>query len=325
MKYNRLGHSGLAVSELGLGTNSFGGRADEETSVRILNEAMEHGINFIDTANVYTNTQSESIIGRALAGGKRQQVILATKVGMPRGEHPNQGGSSRREIMEQIDGSLSRLKTDYVDLYQIHTLDKSTPIEETLRALDDLVTAGKVRYIGASNYMAWELMKALSISERERLNRYVSIQPCYSLADRTVEVELEPLCLEEGVGIIPYFPLAGGILTGKYAGGQAPAGSRMEKEPRFKERLDQERLALGNAVQSLATELGTTASALSLSWLMHRRSVSTVIVGASRPEQVLANLQSTELELSADTLERLDALSEPFKYARPFAVFRPLA
>lgn len=325
LKYNYLGRSGLKVSALGLGTNSFGGRADEATSIRILNEAIERGINFIDTANIYTNTASETIIGKALAGGKRKDVILATKVGMPRGEAPNAGGSSRREIMEQIDESLRRLQTDYVDLYQIHTLDAKTPLEETLRALDDLVRAGKVRYIGASNYQAWELMKALNISEREHLSRYVAIQPCYSLADRTVEVELEPLCLSEGVGMIPYFPLAGGILTGKYAGGQTPSGSRIEKEPHFKQRLDEQRIALGDAVQSLAQELGTTAGALSIAWLMHRPSVSTVIVGASRPEQVADNAVSTQIELSAETLQRLDELSEPFKYTRPFAVFRPLA
>ncbi|MFD1678155.1 aldo/keto reductase [Alicyclobacillus fodiniaquatilis] len=325
MKYNQLGRSGLTVSALGLGTNSFGGRADEATSIRILDEAIAQGINFIDTANVYTNTQSESIIGKALTGGKRAQVVLATKVGMPRGEGPNMGGSSRREVMEQIDASLTRLQTDYVDLYQIHTLDAKTPVEETLRALEDIIRAGKVRYIGTSNYLAWELMRALSISEREHLAKFVSIQPCYSLADRTIEVELEPLCLEQGIGIIPYYPLAGGILTGKYAGNQTPSGSRLEKEPRFKQRLDDARLALGAGVQDLAQTLGTTASALSIAWLMARPSVATVIVGASRPEQVLDNLQSTALTLSEDVLQRLDEMSEPFKYTRPFAVFRPLA
>ncbi|WAH36038.1 aldo/keto reductase [Alicyclobacillus dauci] len=325
MKYNLLGRSGLSVSALGLGTNSFGSRADEETSIRILHEAIDSGINFIDTANVYSNTESERIIGKGLSVGKRQQVILATKVGMPRGEGPNRGGSSRREIMEQIDESLERLKTDYVDLYQIHTLDKNTPMAETLRALDDLVRTGKVRYIGASNYAAWELMKALSISEREHLERFVSVQPCYSLADRTIEVELEPLCRDQGIGIIPYYPLAGGILTGKYANGQAPSGSRVDKDPNFKKRLDNDRIQLGNEVVDLATSRGWTAGALSLAWLMHRPAVSTIIVGASRPEQVQSNAASVDIDLDSETIEKLDAISEPFRYGQPFATFRPLA
>lgn len=325
MKYHQLGKSGLFVSALGLGTNSFGGRADEAASAEILNTAIDNGINFIDTANVYTNTESERIIGEVLKGGKRQQVLLATKVGMKRGPGENEGGSSRREIMEQVEGSLRRLQTDYIDLYQIHTIDKRTPLEETLRALDDLVTQGKVRYIGASNFFAWELMKALSISDRTGWAKFVSTQPCYSLADRTIELELESLCLEEGVGIIPYFPLAGGILTGKYAGGKIPSGSRLEKESRFKDRLDATRLALGEDVARLAKQLGETPSNISLAWLMQRPSVSSVIVGASRAEQVLDNLRSAEVELSIDTVQHLDEMTERFRYGQPFGVFRPYA
>lgn len=325
MLYRQLGNSGLTVSALGLGTNSFGSRASEETSIEILHTAIHHGITFIDTANVYSQTESERIIGKGLKDGKRQQVVLATKVGMPRGKGPNQGGSSRREIMEQIDESLRRLQTDYVDLYQIHTLDKNTPMEETLLALDHLIQAGKVRYIGASNYTAWELMKALSISERHRLARFISIQPCYSLADRTIEVELEPMCLDQGIGIIPYYPLAGGILTGKYAKGQTPSGSRGDRDPNFKRRLDDARIELGNRVVDLAQSLGHSAGALSLAWLMQRKAVATIIVGASRPEQVLDNLKSVDIQLDAATVDALDDMSEPFRYSHPFAVFRPLA
>lgn len=326
MKYKQLGNSGLFVSALGLGTNSFGSRADEATSISILHTAMDSGINFIDTANVYSQTKSETIIGKALKeNGRRHEILLATKVGMPRGKGPNLGGSSRREIMDQIEASLTRLQTDYVDLYQIHTLDAATPMEETLRALDDLVRSGKVRYIGTSNYVAWELMKALGMSKREHLTKFVSVQPCYSLADRTIELELEPMCLHEGIGIIPYYPLAGGILTGKYANGHAPSGSRVETDPSFHKRLDEARLALGVSVQQLAGELGHTAGNVALAWLMSRPAVSTIIVGASRPEQVIDNLSSVDITLDSETLTKLDEMSHDFRYTKPFAVFRPLA
>lgn len=204
MRYNRLGNSGLQVSALGLGTNSFGKRADQETSVRILHTAMDQGINFIDTANIYAGSESERIIGLALEG-KRHNAVLATKAGLPKHEGPGGSGSSRHHLMQELEGSLRRLKTDHVDLYQIHTFDPYTPLEETLRTLDDLISAGKVRYIGASNYAAWELMKALGISEARHFAKYISIQCSYSLADRTPEAELLPLCLDQGLGIIPYF------------------------------------------------------------------------------------------------------------------------
>ena len=321
MLYRRLGNSGLQVSALGLGTNSFGGRANQETAVRILHHALDCGINFIDTANIYTGTESERIIGEALAGGRRQSAVLATKAGLIRGQGPNERGSSRIHLQRELEGSLRRLKTDYVDLYQIHSFDPHTPLEETLRTLDDLVTAGKIRYIGASNYAAWELMKALGISERIGLTRYVSIQPSYSLADRTVEQELVPLCLDQGLGVIPYFPLAGGILTGKY-NAATPVGSRAEKDPNFAQRLDSERIALGEQVAKLALDLGVTTSALSLAWLMQRPAVATIIVGATRVEQVEDNLASVSLTLTNETLAELDRLSEPFRTGTPFASYR---
>lgn len=321
MLYRRLGNSGLQVSALGLGTNSFGGRADQDTSVRILHHALDCGINFIDTANIYTGTESERIIGEALAGGRRQSAVLATKAGLIRGHGPNERGSSRIHLQRELEGSLRRLKTDYVDLYQIHSFDPHTPLEETLRTLNDLVTAGKIRYIGASNYAAWELMKALGISERLGLTRYVSIQPSYSLADRTVEQELVPLCLDQGLGVIPYFPLAGGILTGKY-NTATPVGSRAEKDPNFAQRLDSERITLGEQVAKLAHDLGVTTSALSLAWLMQRPAVATIIVGATRVEQVEDNLASVSLTLTNETLAELDRLSEPFRTRAPFASYR---
>lgn len=220
--------------------------------------------------------------------------------------------------MREVENSLRRLRTDYIDLYQIHTFDPTTPLEETLRALNDLVVAGKVRYIGASNYAAWQLMKSLSISERFSLAKYVSVQPGYSLVDRGIERELVPFCVSEGIGIIPYFPLAGGILTGKYAGGAKPEGSLLDKNPNFAARMDDARMAMGDKVVEMAKELGTTATALSLAWLMHQPGVSTVIAGATRESQIDDNLQAVGLELSSDVLNALDEASEEFIYVRPF-------
>ncbi|MFF2017943.1 aldo/keto reductase [Paenibacillus sp. NPDC058177] len=322
MNYHRLGNSGLQVSALGLGTNAFGKRADEDTSIGIIHAALDGGINFIDTANIYAGTESERIIGLALKD-RRHRAVLATKAGLIRSEGPNGSGSSRHHLMQELEGSLRRLKTDYVDLYQIHTFDPHTPLEETLRTLDDMVSSGKVRYIGASNYAAWELMKALGISEAHRFTRYVSIQCSYSLADRTPENELLPLCLDQGIGIIPYFPLAGGILTGKYKTvSDVPQGSRVHTDPTFSRFLSEDRIALGEKVSQLATELDTTPTALSLAWLMNQPAVSSVIVGATRVDQLQENLKSTILALDEETLRKLEEASSAFRYGEPFAYYR---
>lgn len=322
MKYNHLGHSGVRVSALGLGTNSFGSRADDSTSIRIIHQALDSGINFIDTANVYSGSESERIIGDALAG-RRHEVVLATKAGLVRGQRPNERGSSRYHINQEIERSLKRLKTDYIDLYQIHAFDPHTPLEETLRALDDLVRAGKVRYIGASNYAAWELMKALGISDRLGLNRFISVEPSYSLADRTPEQELVPLCLDQGIGIIPYFPLAGGILSGKYADlNNPPAGSRLEKNQGLAKRINNEKILLCQEVVRIAKQLNTSPSALSLAWLMQRPAVCTIIVGATRVDQLLDNYAAVSLNLDSAVLEELDQLSTKFRHGEPFALFR---
>ncbi|WP_127534624.1 aldo/keto reductase [Paenibacillus kobensis] len=322
MQYRNLGNSGLKVSALGLGTNAFGKRADEAASQSVIHLALDRGINFIDTANIYAATESERIIGLALQG-RRQEAVLATKAGLPCGPGIHDRGSSRHHLMRELESSLRRLRTDYVDLYQIHTFDPNTPLEETLRTLDDMVRSGKVRYIGASNYAAWELMKALGTSERLGLNRYVSTQTSYSLADRTPEAELVPMCLDQGVGIIPYFPLAGGILTGKYASPSAsPSGSRADTDPGFTRFLTGDRITLGERVAALAEQAGCTPAVLSLSWLMQRPAVATVIVGATSAQQVEANLASAELQLSAEQIHELDALSDPQRYGEPFAVYR---
>ncbi|MBX4150545.1 aldo/keto reductase [Paenibacillus lautus] len=322
MNYRRLGNSGLKVSQLGLGTNAFGKRADQGTSARIIDHALDHGINFIDTANIYAGSESERIIGEALAG-KRHNVVLATKAGLVSGQGPNERGSSRYHLQQELEDSLKRLKTDYVDLYQIHTFDPNTPLEETLRTLDDMVSSGKVRYIGASNYAAWEIMKALGISELRGYARYVSTQTSYSLADRTPELELVPLCVDQGVGIIPYFPLAGGILTGKYGqGASTPSGSRAETDPNFNRFLEDRNLKLGQQVSQLAAEHGHSPSALSLAWLMNRPVVSTVIVGATKTEQLDDNLKSLEIEIDEALGSSLDEISDDLVYAKPFATYR---
>ena len=322
MKYRRLGNSGLEVSLLGLGTNSFGKRADQDTSIKIIHHALGSGINFIDTANIYAGSESERIIGHALEG-ERHSVVLATKAGLVRGKGPNASGSSRFHLQQELEGSLKRLKTDYIDLYQIHTFDPYTPIEETLRALEHMVSSGKVRYIGASNYAAWELMKALGISESKGVARYISTQISYSLADRTPEHELVPMCIDQGVGIIPYFPLAGGILSGKYSStDEAPLSSRANTDPSFSKFLDDRTIALGQQVSKLAAEQGYTSSAISLAWLMDRPAVSTVIVGATRTEQLDDNLKSVSIHLDSEVTRQLDKISDPFRYGKPFAFYR---
>lgn len=322
MKYRYLGHTGLEVSVLGLGTNAFGKRADQDTSIRIIHHALDRGVNFIDTANIYAGTESERIIGLALQG-RRQEAVLATKAGMVMGQGPNGRGSSRYHLMQELENSLKRLRTDYVDLYQIHTFDPHTPLEETLRTLDDMVRSGKVRYIGASNYAAWELMKAIGISEAKGLNRFVSTQVSYSLADRTPERELVPMCLDQGVGIIPYFPLAGGILTGKYSlENRAPEQSRADTDPNFSRFVIDRNIRLGQEVGRLAADLELAPSGLSLAWLMGRPAVSTVIVGATRTSQLEDNLRSVEMTLSEETIQELDRISEPFRNGEPFATYR---
>ena len=221
MKYRNLGKSGLEVSEVGLGCNNFGRRWDYERAKTIVGGALDNGINFLDTADVYSDGESESIIGRALHG-LRDQVVIGTKFAGAMGEGPNSSGGSRKYLIDALDASLRRLQTDYVDLYQMHGPDRSTPIHETLRALDDMVTAGKVRYIGCSNFPGWEIVDAVWTSRTERLAHFVSCQPPYNILDRGIEAEILPACRRYGLGILPYYPLASGFLTGKYGPGGHP-------------------------------------------------------------------------------------------------------
>ncbi len=312
MKHLPMGRTGIKVSAIGLGTNSFGGRADRATSVAILHRAIDAGINLIDTANIYTATASETIIGEGLKG-RRHQVVLATKGGMTTGEGPNDGGSSRVHLMRELESSLRRLQTDYVDLYQIHIWDAETPLDDTLRTLDDMVRAGKIRYTGASNYAAWQLTKALWVSDRRGFVRYETVQPDYSLAERTVERELVPLCRDQGIGLIAYFPLAGGILTGKYRKGQEPPkGSRAVTQPQFAKRISDQKLRLAEDVAALASELHCTPAQLALAWLVRQPTVCSAIAGATSVAQVDENLGALEVNLSDQVLTRLDEISRPF-------------
>lgn len=312
MKHLPMGRTGIKVSAIGLGTNSFGGRADRATSVAILHRAIDAGVNLIDTANIYTATASETIIGEGLKG-RRHQVVLATKGGMKTGEGPNDGGSSRAHLMRELEGSLRRLQADYVDLYQIHTWDAETPLDDTLRTLDDMVRAGKVRYIGTSNYAAWQLMKALSVSDRRGFIRFETVQPAYSLAEREVERELVPLCRDQGIGVIAYFPLAGGILTGKYRRGQEPPkGSRAQTQPQFARRINDQNLKLAEDVAALASELHCTPSQLALAWLIRQPAVCSAIAGATSVAQLEENLAALEVGLSDGILSKLDEVSRQF-------------
>lgn len=312
MLYRQLGRSGLTVSGYALGTNAFGGRADDETSIAIIHHALDHGVNLIDTANVYTGGNSERIIGRALQD-RRDRAVLATKCALKVGDGPNDAGASRGHIMREIERSLARLRTDYVDLYQIHTWDPRTPLEETLRTLDDLARAGKVRYIGCSNYAAWQVGRALWTSDRRGFVRYESVQPEYSPADRSIETELVPCCLAEGVGVLAYFPLAGGLLTGKYTpGSPPPPGSRALTQPQFARRLSERNFRLAQDMAGLASEVGCTVSQLTLAWVMRRPGITSALVGATKVAQQEENLKAVDLTVPPEILDRVTELSAAF-------------
>ncbi|MBM3450246.1 MAG: aldo/keto reductase [Armatimonadetes bacterium] len=311
MIYRQLGRTGLRVSAYGLGTNAFGVRADEATSIAVIHHAIDNGVTLIDTANVYTGTKSETIIGKALKD-RRDKVVLATKVGWTISDAPNDGGSSRAHIFREVEGSLRRLQTDWIDLYQIHKWDGTTPLEETLRALDDLVRMGKVRYVGCSNYTGWQLLKSLWISDRHNLVRFDSVQPPYSPANRAIETELLPACIDQGVGTLVYFPLAGGILTGKYAGGKIPEGSRASTQPMFTRMLNDRGLALANEMEALASEAGVPIAQLSLAWVMAQPGVTVALVGATKVDQQAHNLKSVEVKLTPELNEKISKLTTEF-------------
>jgi aryl-alcohol dehydrogenase-like predicted oxidoreductase len=314
MKTRRMGRTGLQVTEICLGTMTFGHQCDEPTSFAILDRAAEHGVLFLDTADVYpvppdpdTAGRSEDIVGKWLQG-KRDRFVLATKCRMRVGHGPNDQGLSRRHILQAVEDSLRRLRTDYIDLYQPHSPDPDTPLEETLRALHDLVQQGKVRYLGCSNYPAWQVALALGISERHGWNRFECVQPRYNLLYREIESELLPLCRDQGLGVIAYNPLAGGFLSGKYRSQDAPPpGTRFtlgKTGDLYRERYWQQ--AQFEAVEHLRRFFQPRRRSLApvaIAWLLAQPGITSAIVGASRPEQLDESLAATDLKLDAQERE----------------------
>ena len=308
MQYRRLGESGLRVSEIGLGTNQFGGKVDQQAVKEILAAAIDLGINLIDTADTYQNGRSEQFIGQAIAG-KRDQVLIATKVQHRVGEGPNEYGASRYHILSGVEASLRRLQSDYIDLYQIHSYDPEVPLEETLRALDDLVRAGKVRYIGASNFAAWQLTWANALAGMNAWTPFISIQPHYNMFERGIEQELIPACEFLGIGVLPYFPLAGGFLTGKYQQGKpAPAGSRGEHSQYVQDYMTPENFRILDGLQDFASQHDHTLVELAHAWLLAQPMVSSVISGATRVEQVQQNAASANWKLSLQELDQVEEI-----------------
>lgn len=308
MQYRRLGNSGLQVSVIGLGTNQFGGKVDESGVKRIIHRGLDAGLNFIDTADMYTGGRSEETIGKALAG-RRHEAVLATKVGWKLSDAPNMAGASRQRIMDGVEASLRRLGTDYIDLYYIHRFDPHTPYEETMRALDDLVRSGKVRYIGASNYAAWQLCRANAVAEMAGGVQFVASQSHWHMLERGIEGELVPFCDEFGIGIVPYFPLAGGFLTGKYRAGQAPPeGSRGETSEYVQKYFTPTNFKIVDKLAAFAEARGRTMAELAIAWLLAQTRVSSVIAGATSAEQLESNLRAAQWELGGEDLAEIESI-----------------
>jgi aryl-alcohol dehydrogenase-like predicted oxidoreductase len=310
MEFRRLGESGLKVSAVGLGCNNFGMRIDQAGTDAVVGAALDAGINFFDTADVYGGLKSEEMLGQALKG-KRQEVVVATKFASPTGAGPDDRGGSRRYIMRAVEASLKRLGTDYIDLYQMHRPDDDTPIEETLGALDDLVRQGKVRYLGNSNFTGWQIADADWISRTNHLNRFVSAQNNFSLLERKVEFEVNPSCERFGLGMLPFFPLASGLLTGKYRRDEAPPeGTRLQAwGPRAAAALNDKNFDRLDKLSGWAEERGKTLLDLAFAWLLGHPVVSSVIAGATRPEQVAGNAAAGSWVLSDQEVEAVTKLA----------------
>ncbi len=311
MDIRNLGGSGLRVSLVGLGCNNFGGRIDFEASKQVVHKALDAGITLFDTADAYGERGgSEEALGRIL-GDRRKDIVLATKFGLPMDDAETLSGASRRYIMTAVEASLRRLKTDWIDLYQQHRPDPRTPIEETLRALDDLVRQGKVRYVGCSNLPAWQVVEAVFTSKHLGLNAYVSCQDEYSLVVREPDKELIPAMQRHGLGLLPYFPLASGLLTGKYRrNAQMPQGARLSKIQRLSDRfLTEDNWAKAERLADFCEKRGHSLLELAFSWLAARPTVASVIAGATRPEQIEANIRAVGWTLTPEEVSEVDRLS----------------
>jgi len=332
VEYRNLGKSGLQVSAVGLGCNNFGGRVDAEGTGAVVNKCIDAGITFFDTADAYSQGRSEEYLGAALKPHRRN-VVIATKSFLPMGEGPYWSGASRKYLMDALDACLRRLDTDYIDLYQMHRWDDRTPIEETLRALDDMVRSGKVRYVGCSNVSGWQVVEAAWTARTEHLTPFVSAQNQYNLLERGPQAELIPACEKYGLGLLPYFPLASGFLTGKYRPGQpAPEGTRLANAAfaRFTGNiLSEHNFDVLLKLEDFAKARGHTMLELAMSWLASQPVVASVIAGATRPEQVEENARSADWRLTAEEMKEIDdimGLTPPqmgFGAGRPPAGARP--
>lgn len=317
MDYRQLGRCGMRVSPICLGTMMFGGQTSEADSIRIIHRAIDEGINFIDTANMYNVGESEVVVGKAIAD-RRDSVVLATKGRQRMGEGPNDWGSSRVHLMRELDNSLKRLNVECIDLYYQHAPDETTPIEESLRALDDMIKSGKVRYIACSNFRAWQLCEALWTSDRLNLNHFVCVQPLYNIVNRDIEVELLPLCREHGIGVVSYSPLARGILTGKYRPGEPyPEGSRAARnDPRMRQaELREASIEISQRLVTHCQSKGCTPSQFALAWCLANRIVTSVIIGPKTETQFDDNLASLNVEITADDESFVDELVPPGEHS----------
>jgi aryl-alcohol dehydrogenase-like predicted oxidoreductase len=313
MQYTTLGRTGLEVSRLCLGCLNFGSTEewmmnDRDASIELIERALDLGINFFDTANAYSRGESEAIVGDAIEGHDREELVLATKVFFEMGDGPNKRGLSRKHVLDQVEGSLDRLGTDYIDLYQIHRWDENTPIEETLSTLDYLIESGTVRYVGASTMAGWKFSKALYTADRAGWERFVCMQPEYNLVDRHEEANLLPICAEEGIGVIPWSPLAGGFLAGKYErGNEVPEGSRAETDEYTKNRFSDANWKVLNEVRSIAEKKTVSPAQVSLAWLLQKDVVDAPIVGPRRADHLEENVEALAVELTDDEIARLEA------------------
>jgi len=316
MKYRRLGTTGLIVSEVALGSMQFGGKMNmgnlgQDATTRMVKFALDHGINFIDTADVYSLGESETLLGNALKG-VRDDIVLATKVRLPMSDNFNRSGATRVNIMRGIESSLKRLQTDHVDLYQVHGWDSNTPLEETLRTLDDLVRQGKTRHIGLSNYLSWQAATALALQERMGLEKFVTAQMYYSLVGRGLEHEFQSFAQYAGLGILVWSPLAGGFLSGKYArGSAATSGTRFAEAGQFVPFDREVGYKVVDVLQQVAQRNGVSPARAALAWTLARPAVSAVIVGARRLENLEDNIKAVELTLPPEDTKQLDAVSDP--------------
>ncbi|ATI80799.1 aldo/keto reductase [Sphingobium yanoikuyae] len=319
MKYKTLGNTGLFVSELCLGTMTFGGQGiwanmgnvQQDDAQAIIARAVDHGINFIDTADIYSNGASEEIVGQSLKnlGVRREDVVIATKVYGPMGAGPNDHGNSRGHILDSVKASLKRLKVDHIDLYQLHGMDTVTPIEESLAALDTLVQQGLVRYVGVSNWSAWQIARALGHSERLNLARIVSTQNYYTLAGRDIEREIVPLVRHEKLGLLVWSPLAGGLLSGKFGRDKQPEDGSRRRAFNFPPVAMDHAYQVIDAMETIAADKGASVAQIALAWLLHQPHVTSVIVGAKRIAQFDDNVGATEVQLSADEIAKLNEVS----------------